>query len=283
MRTAPDFGAELSRRRIALFLAVSFAFSWAYVLLYDARLADRFVDTTAGRITPHLAAWGPLVGVAVVLWRSECDVRGWFARQLTLSEPLGLYVVAFLLPNAVSSAAMVVYPARGIALDVSMSPVNFALVFGFTFVLLGALEEFGWRGYLQPALQARTNATTAAVIVGAVWALWHLPSYFLGYLGNRPLWLFALHLVPMSIVLAWLVRNAVGILPAMTFHAAHNAPGNVFAVAGEGSMAVATEYYLVYTGIWLAVGGAVVAWYGPSLVGDRTDATSRRPDGPSGY
>lgn len=47
------------------------------------------------------------------------------------------------------------------------------------FVLLalvgGGKEEFGWRGWLQSALQQHISPLLAAVIVGVVWAIWHLP------------------------------------------------------------------------------------------------------------
>jgi membrane protease YdiL (CAAX protease family) len=192
-------------------------------------------------------------------------MRTWFDHQITPREPIRYYLFALLVPNLVASAAMLVFVVEGVGLTVSVSPVNFLLVFGFTAVLLGALEEFGWRGFLQPALQARTTAVTAALLVGTVWGLWHVPSHLLGHLGDRPLPLFLLHLLPMSVVMAWLYNRCRGLLPVMVFHAAHNAPGNLFATVGEPPPGAGDLYYLVYTGIWILVGGMIVAYSGADL------------------
>lgn len=277
--------SETSGRRtgaVGAFLAVAFGLSWVYTLAYDALLGPWAAGTPLGRVLPYLSAWGPLAAAAVAAHRSGVDVRSWFGDRLTPGGRPSLYLFALLLPNAVSSAAMVVFPLRGVALELSVSAANFALVFGFTFLLLGALEEFGWRGYLQPALRARTDAATAAVVVGVAWALWHLPAHALGYLGDADFALFAVHLVPMSVVMAWLYGRAEGLLPVMAFHAAHNAPGNVFAVVGDPPARVAALYYPVYTGLWLVVGALFVAYHGRDLGardgnGDQTGGRLRPP------
>jgi membrane protease YdiL (CAAX protease family) len=47
-------------------------------------------------------------------------------------------------------------------------------------LILGPLsEEIGWRGYALGRLQTRWNALTSSLIVGLVWALWHLPLFLM--------------------------------------------------------------------------------------------------------
>src|SRR5690606_23948229 len=45
-------------------------------------------------------------------------------------------------------------------------------------------EELGWRGYALPGLLGLTDARVAAIVLGVVWAVWHLPAFFLSSLSQ---------------------------------------------------------------------------------------------------
>lgn len=86
-------------------------------------------------------------------------------------------------------------------------------------------EEIGWRGYALPRLSDRCGLASASVILGVIWAAWHLPLFFApasDTLGQSfPLYL--LQVTAMSVAAAWLYWRTEGsLLLVMLMHAAVN-------------------------------------------------------------
>jgi uncharacterized protein len=46
-------------------------------------------------------------------------------------------------------------------------------------ILLGGLEELGWRGILQPQLEKIINYLPSILVAGGIWSIWHLPLWFI--------------------------------------------------------------------------------------------------------
>ena len=103
--------------------------------------------------------------------------------------------------------------------------------------LLGGplFEEFGWRGFLQSRLQRSLSPWASAVVVGVMWALWHLPLFILGW-GGVAFPLFLMILVGLSVIIAF-AFNASGesMLVAILMHSAFNA-ANRFVPAFLGNV-----------------------------------------------
>jgi membrane protease YdiL (CAAX protease family) len=108
------------------------------------------------------------------------------------------------------------------------------------FLIVSLWEEIGWMGFALPRLQDRYGPLMASVVLGVLWALWHLPAYFnstqvvadkvgLGELDRLlyllpPLILLAIFT---RIVMTWLFNVAMGSVVVVTlFHAAYNISNN---------------------------------------------------------
>jgi uncharacterized protein len=85
-------------------------------------------------------------------------------------------------------------------------------------------EEFGWRGYALPRLQARYSALAASLMIGVIWAVWHLPKFLTaGDAHDYSFWFFALQIIATAILYTWVSNNTRGsLLIALLFHAAGN-------------------------------------------------------------
>jgi membrane protease YdiL (CAAX protease family) len=82
----------------------------------------------------------------------------------------------------------------------------------------GGEEYFGWRGYAQPKLQEKLGKWApilTSLIIGVVWAVWHLPEFFnpastqyaLGWSGFVPLIIME---ITISVIMTWLFNKTGG-------------------------------------------------------------------------
>jgi membrane protease YdiL (CAAX protease family) len=103
------------------------------------------------------------------------------------------------------------------------------------FVVLGSIhsllsatgEELGWRGFLVPTLARTMSFGQTALLSGAIWAAWHVPLIlFADYNAGTPAWFsvpcFAVMVVAIAVVMAWLRLRTGSVWPAAIMHASHN-------------------------------------------------------------
>ena len=124
-------------------------------------------------------------------------------------------------------------------------------------------EELGWRGYALPRLATHLGLGGASVLLGVVWALWHLPLFFLQGSGSdgQSFPIYLLHVTALSVAMAWLYWRAQGsLLLVMLMHASvNNTTGIVPAAVPNAANPMSLEGSLV---AWATVGVSLViaAW-----------------------
>jgi hypothetical protein len=115
-------------------------------------------------------------------------------------------------------------------------------------------EEIGWRGYALPRLESRFGLRSASVMLGVIWALWHLPLFFIPGLDNygQSFVVFALGCTALSVAIAWLYARTNGsVLMTMLMHSAVNQTTGIVPSAVTGaSDPLALSHSLV---AWLSV------------------------------
>ncbi len=63
-------------------------------------------------------------------------------------------------------------------------------------------EEPGWRGFALPRLQARFHPVVASVVLGLLWANWHLPLFAVSFY-TMPYWLYVPFLTAASVIIGF--------------------------------------------------------------------------------
>lgn len=175
-----------------------------------------------GAAVPSLSALA-----AVLVCEKGDGLRLLLKRSLAWRFPVRWYLVALLLPfaiNALNSLVAIVFLGAKVPQDwfVPAFAPGF-LVFFLVYNGLG--EEIGWRGLALPVLQRYLGSLGGNIGVGVIWALWHLPLFWLqgSYQYGDSILLFVLLLTCWSIIIGLLVdRSGGSILPAMLFHESAN-------------------------------------------------------------
>ncbi|OEU69722.1 MAG: hypothetical protein BA864_14430 [Desulfuromonadales bacterium C00003093] len=78
-------------------------------------------------------------------------------------------------------------------------------------------EEFGWRGFALPNLQHKWSPMVASIIIGIVWALWHLPLFFQpdsihAQIGIKFLPVYIIGEIVLAITITWVYNKTGGSL-----------------------------------------------------------------------
>jgi CAAX protease family protein len=86
-------------------------------------------------------------------------------------------------------------------------------------------EEIGWRGFALPRLAARFGLARASIVLGIIWACWHLPQFFIAQADTygQSFFVYLIQVTALSVAMAWLYACTNGsLLLVMLLHASVN-------------------------------------------------------------
>jgi CAAX protease family protein len=109
--------------------------------------------------------------------------------------------------------------------------LTYPVALATTLVLGGPLgEEPGWRGFALPRLQALHGPLAGGILLGLLWACWHLPLFWSGVwtpLSLPNVVMFIVMITSLTVIIVWVFNNAKGsLLITMLMHASFNAFGD---------------------------------------------------------
>lgn len=254
------------------FFVLVICWTWAFWIL--AAAAGTSAQSGPGMALVVAGLLGPMLGGIGFTYATQ-DREGWREYWSRVIDPRRIparwFPVIFLFAPCLMAAAVLI----DIALDDTSTLAQIGNRVGPLFTtplavvpfLLRVLiygpfpEELGWRGYVLDRLQARWSALASSLILGAVWALWHLPLFFIRDMNPHHshgawslwFWLFMAEVVAMGIIYTWIFNNTRrSTLAAMIFHFMGNLAAEL------ANVTAGTNLYS--TVLWIAAAVAIAVW-----------------------
>ena len=256
------------------FFALTFGLSWiswaAYLAISQANMPLLFLGVFAPSIVAIALTTrdgGPAATKALLGRIFKWDVgAGWF-----------VFAIAYI-PAIKLTAALVHRILTGSWPRFGTEPVYLMLAALLISTWVQAGEEIGWRGYALPRLTERFGLAQASVILGVIWATWHLPIFFfpVGDLLGQSFPMYLLQVTAISVTMAWLYwRTGGSLLLVMLFHAAVNNLKDIVPSATPG----ATNPFVLNASLvgWLTV---LFLWIGAAYFLFQMRKTTALPAGP---
>jgi len=223
-RLAPEKNV-LARYPLLSFFTLAIVITWLLVL-------PSLLFNIPFKLFQTAGAYGPLLSAVVVsaaMGREE--LRSLFRRMTNFRFGLGWYLLAifgyvllYLLVAGLSGAPLM----QSLAEKWTLIFTLYLPVLLTSYLINPIGEETGWTGFALPHLQKRFSPWLSAVILGLVWAVWHLPGFFvpseMGAFNPVNFGFFVLNSIFVRIVWTWVTNNARGSgISGILLHASSNA------------------------------------------------------------
>jgi len=223
-------GTPLLSMILSIFLVVTFTYTWLVLGLAILTTNRLIAFSLPATVLITIATLGPALGAitAATYESGRSGVRTLLAQAGRWRVGWRWYIIALIGPALVMLAGFLLWralggpppPAPPKSAWVSL-PVLIIVLF-----VPALFEEVGWRGFALPRLQPRYGWLLSSLILGVIWAIWHIPIWFIpdaGF-GALPFPIFLLFTVALSLLFTWIYNGTGGsvLLPALA-HAAINA------------------------------------------------------------
>lgn len=258
------------RYPVVTYFALTFLISWTGALAVAAPPLIRHqpLPKMTGILMFPVMLLGPSFA-GMVLTRivdGKSGLRVLFSQMFRASVSPGWYTALLIPPLLVLTVLL--FLERFVSPAYAPNHFFMGILFG---IPAGFLEEIGWMGYAFPKMRSQGNGLAPSILLGVLWALWHLPV--INYLGTAiphgvywlPFFLaFGLAMTAMRVLIAWVYTNTKSVLLAQLMHVSSTGSLVLFSAARVTARQEAMWYALYGTVLWVAV-GIVVKKFGRRL------------------
>lgn len=236
------------------------------------------ISVTPGIVLFIIGIFGPAVSAILLtcLTGDRQERREYWSRLISFKR-IGLkwYAIIILIAPVCSVLAILtglVIKGNIPAVDTAVGYVTHPLTiipFAIATMIYGPFpEELGWRGYALDRLQRKWNALASSLVLGVIWAAWHMPIFFTRGsllsevlpLGSTQFWVsMGPGILATAVVMTWIYNNTQrSTLAAILVHFMMNFTLEFLRLPGD---------LKTYQFVWLTIIAIVVTLvYGPATL-----------------
>jgi membrane protease YdiL (CAAX protease family) len=266
----------LTRHPLICYSIMAYGFSWLamspFVLSKDGAGFLSYKSPIGGDLSLYIFSFGPALAAFIMtgVIEGRMGIRRLLGRIALWRVGLRWYLFALVGLPVILTLGTIVVPGN-LASFKSMSPVSllsaYVPFFIYPALLVGGPlgEEPGWRGFAFPRLQRRYGPLVGTLILGPIWAFWHLPIWLTAWrvAGMQNIYnvvLFVLFISLWTFVFTWVFNNTRGsVLMAILLHASGDAFPNAILGPVFPASAVVTNHGVNAGYYGLVIGYAVLA------------------------
>ena len=218
------------KKPIWQYLGLTFLIAWVCeaILILGERLGilTGTVGVAITFIVIGLGAGFAPAYATIILLKKHGQLHGWkdlCGRIFSANHGLKSFVILFVFFCSQLTVQI-------LCSDYSGAPWYLFILYLPVMIFGGGIEEIGWRGFFQPALEEKFPFFAAGFITGVVWAVWHFPLWFIQNANQSSMNFlsFLLGCIVMAFVFAALYKLTKSVFACILLHAWSNVLSQMF-------------------------------------------------------
>ncbi|RMF56134.1 MAG: CPBP family intramembrane metalloprotease [Calditrichaeota bacterium] len=245
------FHCFLTQNSIVGFVVLTFVISTVSFVLMFMVPGAQTPESKSGLPVWLIAIWSPNIAV-VIIWLAKKNLIEKI--QLAFSiPPFSWWMLLAFIPFLIAAIILISENIKGNVIEWSNFKMSYILPLLLINLFMGPLgEELGWRAFLYPSLTTKYGWMAGALVVGAIWAIWHAPLWAIDSPQSKiPFWAFFLNVVFLSMLMGMIYNHSQGsIIAVVLLHLTFNVSLGVIDILDShqpGEFVIKSLYFYVPT------------------------------------